>query len=176
MCLVIDANALSKVFDSSNSEHARFKPVAVWVTTGTGSVVWGGSKYIKELGKGRYLRFFGELTKANRAVMVDTAAVDERARRLRAKVPDKEFNDPHIVALVGVSRCCLVCTDDTESLPYLRRNDLYPDGVRAPHIYRQLKDAKHCSSRLIVDICPKRAAASRRGKKPKARPVVETMR
>ena len=172
---MIDVNTLSKVFDSSNSEHARFKPVATWVTVGAGSVIWGGSAYIRELGNGRYLRFFGELTKANRAVRMDTLAVDDRARKLKARVPEREFDDPHIVALVGIARCCLVCTDDTKSLPYLRRRDLYPDGVRVPRIYRSLSDAKHCSNRLIVSACPKRIAIHPGGKKPKARPTVEIM-
>jgi hypothetical protein len=136
MCLVIDENVISKVFDRKNAQHNRFKPVKVWVTTGTGSVIYGRTKYLKELGKGKYLGLFTELVKMRRAVKVETKLVDDRALMLKAKVPDEEFDDEHIVAIVGVSRCCLVCTDDTRSIPYLRRKDLYPPGVRVPQIYR----------------------------------------
>jgi hypothetical protein len=173
MCLVIDANTIGKVFDRRNADHARFKPVCSWVTSGDGSVIYGGTKYLEELGKGRYLGLYTELLRVRRAVRIDTKAVDDRSVLVKAKVTDKAFNDEHIVALVGLSRCCLVCTDDIKSLPYLRRKDLYPDGVKAPNIYRQPKDSKHCCGRMIVEACPHRMTPPRRGKKPKNRPKVE---
>jgi hypothetical protein len=173
MCLVIDANTIGKVFDRHSKDHKRFRPVALWVASGDGSVIFGGTKYLKELGEGKYLALFKELLGARRAVRMDTKAVDDRAEMLRVSVPDEDFDDEHIVALVGLSKCCLVCTDDIRSLPYLRRRDLYPPGVDVPYIYRALAHKKHCCSRLIVGVCPKRVARSRRGKKPKSRPNVE---
>src|ERR1022692_3881693 len=133
MCLVIDENVIGKVFDRRNVQHARFKPVKDWVTTGAGSVIYGGTKYLKELGDGRYLGLFTELLRMRRAIKVDKQAVDDRARALKVEVPDREFDDEHIVALVGISRCCVVCTDDKNAIPYLRRRDLYPPGVKVPH-------------------------------------------
>jgi hypothetical protein len=175
MCLVIDANTIGKVFDRRNADHERFKPVAIWVTSGDGSVIYGGTKYLKELGRGKYLGLYTELFNARRAVRIDTKAVDTRAATVKSKVKDKAFNDAHIVALVGLSRCCLVCTDDIESLPYLKRKDLYPDGVKVPHIYRHPNDSKHCCAQMVVEICPRRIAASRRGRKPKQRPRVNIL-
>jgi len=172
MCVVIDANVIGKVFDRRNAEHARFRPIATWVTTGNGSVIYGGTKYMKELGEGKFLALFTELSKVRRAIMVSAMAVDDRARVLKELVPDKDFDDEHIVAIIGVSRCCLVCTDDVRALPYLKRKDLYPDGVKIPHIYRSLADKRHCCNRLIVEICPNRSVPVRRGKKPKSRPKV----
>lgn len=175
MCLVIDSNTVAMVFDRRNAEHKRFKPVEQWVTKGTGSVIFGGTKYLEELGEGRYLGLFKELLEARRAVRIDAKAVDEQAKKLKALIPDKAFNDEHIVALVGLSRCCLVCTDDKRSLPYLRRRELYPPGVNVPNIYRALAHKKHCCSRLVVGVCPKRTTQSKRGKKlkQKSRPNVE---
>lgn len=173
MCLVIDANTISKVFDPRNVEHKRFKPVASWVTSGLGSIIYGGTKYMKELGEGKYLQLFLELLRARRAVRMDTKAVDDLALKLKAAVPDEDFDDEHIVALVGISRCCLVCTDDARSIPYLRPRNLYPPGAKPPHIYRSLSDKKHLHSRFIVEVCPKRTALSRRGKKPKSRAIVD---
>jgi hypothetical protein len=170
MCLVIDQNVISKVFDSRNAEHKRFHPVQVWVMTGTGSVIYGGTKYIKELGKGKYLGLFAELLKARRAIRVDTKSVDDRALVLKLMVPEKEFNDEHIIAVVGISRCCLVCTDDKRSIPYLKRKDLYPPGVHVPRVYRSLADKRHCCARKR---CPQRPMPRRRGKKPKSRPKLD---
>jgi len=172
MCVVIDANVIGKVFDPYSAEHARFRPIALWVTRGSGSVIYGGSKYKKELGGGRYLNLFKELGTARRAVLVGTRDVDERARVLKKLVPEAKFNDEHIVALVGISKCCLVCTDDLECLPYLRRKDLYPDGVRVPRVYRSIADKKHCRGGLVVGMCPKRVISLRHRKKPRARPKV----
>jgi hypothetical protein len=172
MCVVIDANVIGKVFDPHSAEHARFKPIALWVTAGNGSVIYGGTKYMKELGGGRYLSLFKELGTARRAVVVGTKDVDDRARELKELVPDAEFDDEHLVALVGISKCCLVCTDDLKFLPYLRRRDLYPDGVRVPHVYRSIADRRHCCDRLIVEKCPKRVISLRHRRKTKARPTV----
>lgn len=132
MCLIIDANTIGKVFDPNNVEHSRFAPVSIWVVSGSGSVIYGGTKYLKELGKGKYLGLFTELLKARRAVVIDRKAVDDLASALKAQVPDKDFDDEHIVALVVLSRACLVCTDDKKSIPYLKRRDLYPPGVQVP--------------------------------------------
>jgi len=173
MCLVIDANTIGKVFDSRNADHSRFKPVARWVTHGHGSVIYGGAKYLAELGKGKYLGLYVELLKNGRAVRIDRKSVDDRAVLLKAKIKDKKFNDEHIVALVGLSKCRLVCTDDIESLPYLKRKELYPQGVRVPYIYRNPADSKHCCTQMIVEICKQRSATSRRDRKPKQRPPVK---
>ena len=49
MCLVIDANSIGKVFDKRNAAHGRFKPVYLWVMNGDGSVIFGGSRYLKRV-------------------------------------------------------------------------------------------------------------------------------
>lgn len=174
MCIVIDANVLGKVFDRNNVDHARFKPVCEWVVDGSGSVVFGGSKYLKELGSGKYLKLFTELKKVRRAVEIPKKEVDDRARELKAIVRDENFDDEHIVAIVGLSKCRLVCTDDERLLPYLKRKDLYPQGVRVPKVYRSTTDRQHCVDRLLVGICPKRNQMTRRERKPKNRPRVPT--
>jgi hypothetical protein len=178
MCVVIDPGALSKVFDSSNLEHIQFKPVKDWVLDGNGSVVFGGTKYIEELGPGRYRALFLELKKIDRAVTTNTAAVDDRASYLKTLVADEDFDDEHLVAIVGVTGCCVICTADDRFLPYLRRKDLYPPGIKVPFLYQNLHHKGHCCERRIAAICPKRVVpASRRlgrkSKKPKGRPKIK---
>lgn len=173
MCVIIDVNCIGKVFDQKNAEYQRFQPVHLWVMTGDGSVIYGGTKYLKELGEGKYLNLFTELLKVRRAIKINSESVDKRAVQLKIRVPDDAFDDEHIVALVGISRCCVVCTDDVNSLPYLKRRDLYPSGVKVPKIYRSIEDKKLCSSRLMSEICPSRLPQRRRNnKKPKSRPKI----
>ena len=62
-----------------------------------------------------------------RLVRIPDDAVDALAAELKKRVPQKEFNDEHIVALVALSKCCVVCTDDKRAIQFLKRKD--PKGV-----------------------------------------------
>jgi len=79
--------------------------------------------------------------------------VDKIAAELKAQVPDVQFNDEHIVAIVIVSRCKVVCSDDKESYPYIRRADLYPKGMKRPKIYRSKSHNQMCCKHNIVAAC-----------------------
>ena len=172
MCALIDACVLSKVFNPEDSQHGPFRTIASWIVDGKGSIVYGGSKYMEELGKGKYGKLFQQLRTARRAYAVDDKAVDQRAEMLRRLVPDEDFDDPHILAIIGVSKCCILCTDDDRVRPYFRRKDLYPDGVKIPKVYTRSQGKQHCSNSAVVGSCPRRPQASRPGKKPKSRPKV----
>jgi len=56
-------------------------------------------------------------------------------------VIEPDFDDPHIVALLNVSGCKRVCTNEKRALPFLEFEDLYRDRI-PPVIYtkRYLKD------------------------------------
>lgn len=66
---------------------------------------------------------------------LDDDEVDEQERRVKELCNDKKFNDPHLVAIVCVSRCRLICTDEQEAVPFLKMKKLYSDGVKVPNIY-----------------------------------------
>jgi hypothetical protein len=154
MCLIIDVNCIPKVFGTQNQEHARFLPVLCWVMNRNGSVIYGGTKYKKELGlMSRYLGIVAELNRMGKLVLIPDDKVDGRAAELKLKVPDNAFDDEHIVAIAGVSKCCVVCSDDESSYPFVKRRDLYPKGVKPPKIYNKLRHAKLCCDRHIVDVC-----------------------
>ena len=174
MCIIIDTNCFSKVFDTQNAQHQRFQPVFKWVTSGDGRVIYGGTKYNREItGMRRFLRLLVELGRKGRLIRINDARVDSVAAKLKSVVPDAEFDDEHLVAMVAVSKCCVVCTDDTRCLPYLRDRRLYPRGVKPPNIYRLYTDARFCCGRYIAEICRPRPLARRSTeKKPKARPKV----
>lgn len=169
MCILIDACILSKVFNPQDAEHSPFRTLAAWITEGSGSIVYGGSEYKKQLGTGRYLELFTKLRAAQRAFPVDKTAVDERERILKKMVPDKDFDDAHILAIIGVSKCCLLGTTDVRLRPYFYRRDLYPRGLRIPKVYTEKQGSAHCSDSRVVGSCPRRPKSARPDRKPRSR-------
>lgn len=56
MCIVIDINTMAAVFNVNSEKHDEFKHVRAWIEKGHGVIVYGGSKFIKELTRAsRYL-------------------------------------------------------------------------------------------------------------------------
>jgi len=62
-------------------------------------------------------------------------------------VDDKKFDDPHIVAILRLSGCGVVCTCDEKAIPFLKDKKLYGDGKK-PKIYSHEKNRK-----LLQDTC-----------------------
>jgi hypothetical protein len=156
MCIVIDANCFGCVFNPNVPGHERFVPVYNWVMQGWGGrLIYGGTKYKEEVSfdRGKYLGILVELERKGRLLPIQDAVVDEFAASVKSKVNDGDFDDEHIVALVAISRCCVVCTDDKRSFPFLRRADLYPKGVKPPKIYQYKRHAKLCGAEHVAKIC-----------------------
>lgn len=153
MCLVIDTCAFPCVFNKHSSQHKRFLPIVEWLTSGNGKLIFGGTKYKKELRGSAFLKILIEFEKKGKIVRVDDAHVDELAKQLKVKVDDRDFDDEHIIALVLATKCCVVCTDDKRSIPFLKRKDLYPRGMRPPKIYRHAQHSALCCSDHIVTAC-----------------------
>lgn len=157
MCLIIDVNTLSKVFDKSDVNHDAYRPVLSWIIEGRGKVVCGGSKYWEELKKvNKYLRVINQLNTARKVVKLPDGDVDEMMERLKGVCTDKDFDDPHIVALAIVSKVKIVCSEDERSYPYLTNKKWYPKGQGVPKIYRRSssRSAKEMlSDKNIADIC-----------------------
>ena len=153
MCIIIDTCTFYKVFNDQNKEHDKFKPVLKWIVGKKGKIIIGGTKYAKELSSAKALGILAEFEKRNRVVSLSTEKVDKRARELKKLEPNKQFDDEHLVAMVVVSRCCVVCTDDKKAIPYLKRRDLYSGGVKPPSIYRYKTHAPMCRKKNIVKVC-----------------------
>jgi predicted nucleic acid-binding protein len=156
MCLVIDTDCLSRVFEGNNKEHPKFAAVSNWLM-GKGRMVYGGTKYATELHKvSKVFDILVNLEKQRRTIKLPDDTVDPIATALKVKYPDPKFNDAHIVALVIVARCCVVCTKDTTAMRYLRRVDVFADyaGAVRPHIYSGHKtNSKLCCNEHIVGVC-----------------------
>ena len=142
MRIVIDANALSVVFDPHNLNHEEFKPVSDWIYLGQGKMTYGGTKYEEELSRmTRFLGLIVELKKTVSIIILDRDSVDEEADKIASAVVDSRFNDPHILAIVIVGRCKIVCSADEVLHVFLQDKSLYPKGFPRPKIYTGLSSA-----------------------------------
>ena len=137
--VVVDTDSLSKVFDKANKEHKEFEPLHKSIIDQKRSlVVYGGTKYIGELKRAR--KFFGlfvELKKSGMAITLNSQQVDDEEERIIGLAEDSKFNDHHIVAIVAVGRCNIICSSDTNSHAYYKNALYYPKHLR-PKIYNGL--------------------------------------
>ncbi len=148
MCLVIDINTLSCVFNETNADHEEFKPVFDWIEAGKGKIVFGGTNYMKELRKARqYLRLFADYSKKRKTVRLNDNEVDKHEKEIISKVNDPDCNDPHIMAIIAVSKCKVLCSNDKKSYKYLKNPKFYPKGVDRPKIFSR----KSCENLLVDD-------------------------
>src|ERR1700690_3851944 len=119
MCIVIDTNVFATVFNKNCKMHNEFEPVRYWITQGEGHVVYGGSKYKKELKTAyKYLRIFKLLKDARRAFEIKAAVVDAEEARLKRITSGTDCNDQHIIAIFIASGCRLFCSVDNRADKY----------------------------------------------------------
>ncbi len=155
MCIVIDTNAMASVFVTSSKEHNQFKPVHDWILHKNGTIVYGGTTYFNELVKTKkFVPIFRRLKDKGKVIELhDCEKVDAIEECLKAKVNDKKFNDPHIVAIIIVSKCKIVCTKDGRSFKFVLDKTLYPKGISPPKIYKQESNKNILKNDNIAEIC-----------------------
>lgn len=153
MCIIIDANTLSLFFNSDIPEHREFKPVFDWIHKGKGMIVYGGTKYIKELEKANKLKLIKLYNDRRKVVHVCDEKVDAKQDKIERKFNDRSFNDSHLVAIVNVSKCKLICSRDKEACPFLTNPDLYQKGVQRPKIYGGRRNENLLTDSNIADCC-----------------------
>ncbi|MDM8523102.1 hypothetical protein QUF80_07000 [Desulfococcaceae bacterium HSG8] len=116
--------------------------------------MFGGSKYKKELAKAKkYHRIIGQFRRAGRVVEVDGKEVDKEQRKIQDNFSHPDFDDPHLVAIVIVSKVRLVCTNEKRACPFLKKPGLYPKGIERPKIYSGTRNAGLLTERNIARIC-----------------------
>ena len=80
----------------------------------------------------------------NKAVAYDTVSIDKEMARIIKMVDNPKFDDPHLAAIVIITRSFIICTGDSRSFPFLSRKDIYEGKVKCPKFYTGTK----CSSLL----------------------------
>lgn len=154
MCIVVDTNCLGRVLNRKSAEHDEFKPVLDWILDGKGTFVIGGSTYLGEaIG---YLKIFAELAKVNKIVDINKQQVDDQEAWAAAQIQHPDFDDPHLVALLRVSGCKLICSLDARAYPYLKHELFFSPAARRPRIYNQRGNADLLSDANIAECCTAR--------------------
>jgi len=137
--IVVDVNVLSCVFDKNNERHDDFKPVNAWLMSRKGKLAYGGSHYLNELAKmPRYLKVVNELNRSGIAVNINKGEIDNYEKYVISAISDKKCNDPHVIALLAVSRSRILCSADAKSYRYIKDKRLYPKNFGCVRVYSGL--------------------------------------
>jgi hypothetical protein len=151
MCIIIDTNTLPSVFDKKSLNHHEFEPVYEWIWNGKGKVVYGGTKYVEEIGK--YMPIFNELRRAKKAVYINNLEVDKQEISASSKIQHKDFDDQHLVGLLLESKCKLICSLDQRAYPYFRSSIFFNPSSKKPKIYNNKKNKKMLNDNNMAQIC-----------------------
>lgn len=153
MCIIVDTNCLSSVFERNSDKHSEFEPVFEWIFTGKGKLIFGGSKYIEELEKTKkYLKIINLLKNKGKAINIDKDLVDKEQKRIESLITNKDFDDPHLPALVIISKCKLICSQDTRSIKFVTNPQLYPKGIDIPKYYTSVNNIDLLCDKYIHDV------------------------
>jgi len=154
MCIIIDANTISKVFNEDDINHKEFKPLLDWILNDNGKIVYGGSKYFEELElMAKYRSLFIQLGKARKTVEIPLDLVDFETEKAKEIIQHKDFDDQHLVGLVRASKCKLVCTSEKRAIRFLKNSDLYVKSIHRPKIYSSSKNADLLCKNNIAKCC-----------------------
>jgi predicted nucleic acid-binding protein len=143
--ILVDACVISIIFNNTHQNHSDFIPVLQRIHDGRVKMVYGGSQFNAELSKlYNYLRIIKQLRTAGKAIKLNDADVDAQAARIRTIEPLPDFDDPHLLAIIIVSKAPVICTVDARAMPFLRESRFYAKtGVSRPSIYQRAKDHAH---------------------------------
>lgn len=155
MCVVVDANVIPLVFNDQVAGHESFEPVKRWIYQGHAKLVWGGKSYLKELGRMvKYLRLFNELRKGGKVDRLDDEEVDAVETKLIERLSVAGFNDHHMIAIVNVSGCRLICSNNARHFDVLTDASCYAKGKKPkvycektnPRLLNRLRRCGRCSA------------------------------
>jgi hypothetical protein len=150
MCIVIDQNTLANVFNRKDSHHSDFKPVLDWILFNKGKIVIGGTTYRKELRDApSYLRVIGQFSTVGKVAAISDYEVDEYEKRVSDILHNPKCDDPHLIAIIAISGCRLICTNDSKSHRFIKRKDLYVKPRKVPHFYSNVSHKKLLNDKNI---------------------------
>jgi len=138
MCMLIDANLISVFFNRNNERHKAYKPALDWIIKGRAKIVLGGGRYYQEELKTHfpsYLSLFTELSRLNKTHWFPDKTINELTIQIRQNEQDPDFDDPHIIALLCVSKAKIFCSEDERSFRFVKDKKFYPERQEPPKIF-----------------------------------------
>jgi predicted nucleic acid-binding protein len=150
MCVVVDTNKLSNVFNKNDSDHKNFSLVREYILAGKCVLVFGGTKFLNELeGSINYLRLVNTLKDTNKAVKIHNDPVDKEFDRISKLVKDTDCDDAHVIALLSASGCELICSGDKRANKYFKNKCLYTNKKMKIKIFSSNRNVS------LLDKCQK---------------------
>lgn len=154
MCAVIDPPLFLAIVNTKHEKHAEFGLLKDWLMTGCGKAITGGTQYRAELSRVcSVLGFLADLERAGRVIKFDQKSVDAAADFATKKAGSNDFDDAHLVALVSVSGCKVVCLNDPRAHRFLKKKELYLVGVKKPKLFSGTKNSSLLDKRYQVPCC-----------------------
>ncbi|MEW9623509.1 hypothetical protein [Rhodanobacter geophilus] len=154
MCIVVDPPLFISIFKSSDPDHYNYSGLRSWIKDGPGKLVLGGSLYKKELSKiESVLNLISNLERSGKTVSFDDSHVDKEMRAVKKINKSKDFDDPHLAALVRTSLCRIVATRDKRSHKHLTDPALYKKPCSKPKIYGGNKNNSVLCKKNIATCC-----------------------
>jgi hypothetical protein len=149
MCILVDANVIPIVFSSKNKNHNKYKPLLKWIIFGKAKIVLGGYLYEKEMrvSLSNYTPLFHELSRLNKIHFFKSEDVNKLSDSIEKIVIDKDFDDPHLIALLVISRAKIFCSEDKRCFDFVKEPSFYPKGQQHPSIFT-LKQYRKCLNLL----------------------------
>lgn len=152
MCIVIDVNVLPNVFQSTNADHQEFKYIKDWIINGKGKLVYGGTDFINEIPV-KFRRIINQLKIANKVVLANGKDVDNYTKEVKKIIQHRDFDDPHLVALLKITGCKLIASNDIRAYPYFRHQVFFGVSRNRPKIYSGSGNRNLLVDNNIADIC-----------------------
>jgi len=153
MCIVIDTCVICSVFNKDSDNHRDYEPVHKWIIRGAGFMVYGGTKYLKEVKSiRRYLGIIVELKNVGKVKEVDKSIVDCEEDIVKKLIPNGKCDDTHLIAIFRASGCKLLCSSDKKSDLYIKNSSLYNARQDPPKIYRYRNHKRLLCPAYIVNI------------------------
>ena len=160
MCVLIDTNLLCSVLLKHSKKHEIYEPIYNWLfKKAHGRFVYGGTTYKSELQKvSSIVPVIAELNRMGRLVEIDDSEVDAYEEQVNKYIDDngldrEKFDDPHLPAIINLSKCKIVCTDDSGARELLKISELYVHRNRVPKFYSKKSHASLIRDRNISDKC-----------------------
>lgn len=154
MPIIIDANCIANVFDVHCARHTEFSPVREWIISGKGKMVYGGTTYENELRLlPKYLPIIRLLRESNKVIKGNKTDIDKYQSYVESKRVDPDFDDPHLVAISVVTKCLLICSEDTRSIRHVKDKKYYPKtSSKVPSYYTSSSNSNLLSDTYVHQI------------------------
>ncbi len=152
MCVIIDTNVIHLVFDEKSENHDEFKPVFEWIYKGIGKIIIGGNRYKNEIGT-KYLRILVDFGRAGKTISIKDQIVDEQETKITNTLSHPDFDDQHIIALLVLSKCKIICSNDKRAYPFFSHPVFFEKAKNRPKIYKSKRNKNLLTIHNVADIC-----------------------